>query len=107
MGRGRIGPVGLTVAIAAALLAGSCAKAQMQEQAESTDAASADSTPWTPPFLQDGQPDMQGIYVPEWGSVPPERSTQDLVPAPAEHTRRCWVPLDDPALFVRHDNGIQ
>ena len=28
---------------------------------------------WSPPLLPDGQPDMQGIYVPNWGSAPPER----------------------------------
>ena len=31
---------------------------------------------FSPPLLPDGQPDIQGIYVPDWGSVSPERWTQ-------------------------------
>ena len=32
---------------------------------------------WSPPLLPDGQPDMQGMYVPNWGSAPPERWPQE------------------------------
>ena len=32
---------------------------------------------WVPSLLPDGQPDMQGIYVPDWGSAPAEHWTRE------------------------------
>ena len=32
---------------------------------------------WSPELLSDGQPNIQGLYVPHWGSAPPERWSQE------------------------------
>ena len=49
---------------------------QAQEPEATAEPATASS--WSPPLLPDGQPDMQGHYVPNWRtSVPPERWTDE------------------------------
>ena len=40
-------------------------------------AQSPEPSSWSPPLLPDGQPDMQGLYVPNWGSASPERWAQE------------------------------
>ena len=69
-----VSSVGLAGAIATLLLGG---PGQTQELAEGTGAVSTEQSAWSPSLLADGQPDMQGLYVPEWGSVPPESSTRE------------------------------
>ena len=45
-----------------------------QAQEPEATAEPATASAWSPPLLPDGQPDMQGHYVPNWRtSVPPER----------------------------------
>ena len=66
----------MVAAVGAVSLAGARAGGQAQTGGAADDPAAAgpEPTSWTPALLSDGQPDMQGFYIPNWRtSVPPER----------------------------------
>ena len=74
MGRQRVYSTGISVAaVMLALLTGACVSGQTQVP----ETSASDSSDWSPPLLPDGQPDMQGVYVPNWRTVVPIESWTD------------------------------
>ena len=62
------------VSLAGAYLGGA---AQTPDGAADSEASTAEQDAWSPSLLPDGQPDMQGLYVPNWRtSVAPEPWSQ-------------------------------
>ena len=79
-GRYPAGMVAMMLAATALVVTGGCGNDQPEMPEAAVAAVSADSSVspdnWSPPRLPDGQPDMQGTYVPNWTTlVPPERWT--------------------------------
>ena len=68
----------MVAAVGVVSLAGARAggEAQTRSAADDPAAAGPESISWSPALLPDGQPDMQGIYVPNWGSAPPSAGSR-------------------------------
>ena len=69
----------MVAAVGVVSLAGACAGGQAQTGRAADDPAAAGPEPisWAPALLPDGQPDMQGFYIPNWRTIVPiERWTE-------------------------------
>ena len=69
----------MVAAVGVVSLAGARAggEAQTRRAADDPAAAGPEPTSWTPALLPDGQPDMQGFYIPNWRTIVPiERWTE-------------------------------